>query len=328
MPVGVRATLSTWMPCVGAARQHDTAGRQSRRACRPRRAAPRSARSRRTPECPPASRRRTRRRLRRAARARARPRARCGIAWPISPASARRITIAPGSTATVQRSSARWRANTAGANGWCSTSVPPVSSHGTIVLARPANEASASAPSITASGSMRASRCTASPPAISSAWLRATGTMPSAVMSKVTQRDVIGGLAIALDRRRLAAAREDVVDRHDAVRQVLAEAAQEADGEGLHRDVHREVAMHGVADALAADQRARRHAAERSSSIRMAPEQRQAARRSARRASPRAARSRSRPCWEAGSPPRSRSAGRSRATARRAPRSRGRPARR
>ena len=87
------------------------------------------------------------------------------------------------------------------------------------------------------------------------------------------QRDVIGGRALALDLRRLLIVFEDVVERHHAVRQVLAEAAQEADGERLGRDVHCKVAMHDVADPLAADQRARRHAAERRRRIGMAPEQ-------------------------------------------------------
>ena len=86
---------------------------------------------------------------------------------------------------------------------------------------------------------------------------------------------MIRGVAIALDRGRLVAAVEDIVDRHHAVGQVLAEPAQEADGEGLHRDVHRKIAMHGIADALAADQRARRDAAERRRRIGVAPQQRQ-----------------------------------------------------
>ncbi len=120
-----------------------------------------------------------------------------------------------------------------------------------------------------------ASSVTASPPASSSAWLRATGTMPSAVDVEGHQRDVIGRIARPLDRGRLVVAREDVVDRHDAVGQVVAEAAEEADGEGLHRDVHREVAMHRIADALAADQRARRDARQRGGGIGVAPEQRQ-----------------------------------------------------
>jgi len=89
------------------------------------------------------------------------------------------------------------------------------------------------------------------------------------------QRDVIGGRALAFDRRRLVIAFEDVVERNDAVGQVLAEAAQEADGEGLGRDMHREVAVHDVPDPLAADQRARRDAAERRRRIGMPPEQRE-----------------------------------------------------
>ncbi len=108
------------------------------------------------------------------------------VSLAIRPASARRITIGPGSTATAQFSSLRWRANTAGANGWCSTSVPAQSSQGRIMPARLAKDAAAIAPRKTASGWVRASRCTASPAATSSAWLRATGTMPSAVMSKVS----------------------------------------------------------------------------------------------------------------------------------------------
>ena len=89
------------------------------------------------------------------------------------------------------------------------------------------------------------------------------------------QRDVIRRIAVAFDRQRLAAACENVVNRHDTVGQVLAEPAKEADGEGLHRDVHRQIAMHRVADALAADQCARCDPAQGSGSIRMAPKQRQ-----------------------------------------------------
>ena len=67
------------------------------------------------------------------------------------------------------------------------------------------------------------------------------------------QGNVIRCIPIAFDRGRHAAAGENVIDRHHAVGQVLAEATQEADREGFHRDVHREIAMHRVANALAAD---------------------------------------------------------------------------
>ena len=194
---------------------------------------------------------------------------------PINPASARRITIGPGSTATAQCSSARWRANTAGANGWCSTSVPPVSSQGRIMLARLANEAQRERAEEHRVG--LGARFEMHRKARGDQFGMAARDRHDAVRRDVEgdQRDVIGRLALALDRRRLVVALEDIVERHDAVRQVLAEAAQEADGEGLGRDVHREIAMHDVADALAADQRARRDAAERRRRIGMAPQQRQ-----------------------------------------------------
>ena len=106
------------------------------------------------------------------------------------------------------------------------------------------------------------------------AWLRATGMMPSAVMSKVTSAT---WSAASPWRRSPAASRgcKNILDRHHAVGQLLAEAAQEADRERLGRDVHCEVAMIDVADALAADQRARRDAAQRRRGVGMAPQQRQ-----------------------------------------------------
>ena len=55
--------------------------------------------------------------------------------------------------------------------------VPPLTSHGITVVASEANDAGARAPRNAAPGAMRASICTASPAASSSAWLCATGTI-------------------------------------------------------------------------------------------------------------------------------------------------------
>ena len=144
-----------------------------------------------------------------AVRARARPPARSrSVASPISPASARRITIGPGSTATVQRSSAALAREHRGRERMVQ--------HQRAAGEQPRHDRAGEARE--RGGGERAEehrvglRCAPrgapqGPPASSSAWLRATGTMPSAVMSKVTQRDVIGGVALALDRRRLVAAR-------------------------------------------------------------------------------------------------------------------------
>ena len=82
-----------------------------------------------------------------------------------------------------------WRhcvANASGSNGWCSDSVPPASSQGSTVSASPANELMVQQARIVASCSIRPSSSTASPPAISSPWLRATATSPCGVTSKVT----------------------------------------------------------------------------------------------------------------------------------------------
>ena len=95
-----------------------------------------------------------------------------------------------------------------------------------------------------ASGSMPPSSSAASPPAISSAWLRATG-------DEAVRRDVQGhhrdmgrriALALELGGGSVGSPVQQVVERDDAVRQAGAEAADVADREQLRRHLHREFA--------------------------------------------------------------------------------------
>ena len=91
----------------------------------------------------------------------------------------------PGGSRCRSRVALRCARKRRASNGWCSASVPPTSSQGITRWRAPRTT--------TASGSrgsphparagLRAGR--ARPPAISSAWLRPTGTRPSAVMSQV-----------------------------------------------------------------------------------------------------------------------------------------------
>src|SRR5262249_58996451 len=65
-------------------------------------------------------------------------------------------------------------------------SLPPVRSQGTIAVASPAKDDVGRVERMAASCGSRLSSGIARPPAITSAWLRATGTRPSEVTSHVT----------------------------------------------------------------------------------------------------------------------------------------------
>ena len=146
----------------------------------------------------------------------------------------------------------------------------------------------------------------ASPPAISSVWLRATGTRPSGVTSKVTSATWSAGLP-----SRSIGAGGSIASRGRAGRRTgsrrpassVAEAADVADREHLRRHLHGELAMIDsrrcgdvVMMALAP------MPAERRGGLGAPPQQRQRRRDHVRRAARRGASARSRPCWAAAMP--------------------------
>jgi hypothetical protein len=86
-----------------------------------------------------------------------------------------------------------------------------------------------------------------------------------------------GGLPLALERRDGVelVGREQIVERHHAVRQVGAEAAHVADGEHFRGHAHAERAVLEIADAPAGDQRLGADAGERGDRVGAAPQKRQ-----------------------------------------------------
>ena len=68
---------------------------------------------------------------------------------------------------------------------------------------------------------------------------------------------------------------EEVVERHDPVRQIAAEAADIADREDVGGDVHRQLAQIDVADASAGDQRLGADQRQRGDGVGRAPQERE-----------------------------------------------------
>ena len=191
-----------------------------------------------------------------AAPARARPPARsCSSACGEQPGLARAAAPAgPARTTVSQRSSRHCAANAAGIERRdAATAFRRPAARAAASSARPANELTAQQPRMAASccdAGLRAA--TASPPAISSAWLRATGTRPSGVTSQVTTATWAAGLPSrsigggGIDRCRAVSRSSNGITPSG---RLGAEAADVADREELGRDLHGELAVIDVADA-------------------------------------------------------------------------------
>ncbi len=124
------------------------------------------------------------------------------------------------------------------------------------------------------------------PPAMNSVWLRATAMGPSGVTSH-DHRDMGGRIAGArhLGRHVLGAGRQQVVERHHAIGELVAEAADIADREHVGRDQHGELAVIDIADPRGRDQGLGAELAERVAERRRAATGAAAAPRSCRRGS-------------------------------------------
>ena len=154
-------------------------------------------------------------------------------------------------------------------------SVPPLSSQGSSVRLMPANDEGAIVDRMVASCARRLSSITPSPPASSSRWLRATGTMPPLADIEGDERDMRRGIVLPFaverrDRVELLGA-EQIVERHHAVGQIFAEAAHIADRKHFRSDAHRELAMIEAADTPASDQRLGADARQRRDGVGAAP---------------------------------------------------------
>jgi hypothetical protein len=87
------------------------------------------------------------------------------------------------------------------------------------------------------------------PPAISSAWLRATGTRPAAVTSQVMTARCAPGPAAARARSRARdrpAGRDEIVERDEAVWRIAPVAADVAHGKDIGRDLLARIEMIGL----------------------------------------------------------------------------------
>src|SRR6185295_2736464 len=165
--------------------------------------------------------------------------------------------------------------NASASNGWCNANEPADSSQGTTATASPANDDIVIVDRITASCVIRLSKRTPSPPAISSAWLRATGTRPSALISQVTTARCARTLGLERGQRIEPLRGVKIVERDDPIRDAAAKAADVTDRENLRGDVHGEVEMAGRTDPAGDDQRACAHAVERRHHLGAPPQQRQ-----------------------------------------------------